>query len=159
MTSVTILKPRADTLVIERRSPAWGLLAVVGVWAAVTPFLSLDTGAGLTWLLLGAAGLPGLVVHVLRSFAKLTRVLVRGPGRLVLDGEPLDLARVELKVEHWPLFRVPRGFSLSLWVMTASGPEDVGLGRFASLLDASKRSGTLEDFISLADRQRGRTGV
>jgi hypothetical protein len=77
---------------------------------------------------------------------------------MMLDGEPLELARVELRVTHWPLIKSPTGYALSLWVMTASGPEDVALGHFTSMLEASRVGGHLEEFIARSSsRQPGRT--
>ena len=52
--------------------------------------------------------------------------------------------------------RVPTGYALSLWVMTASGPEDVPIGRFATLIEASNLSGQLEDFVQRANVKQHR---
>jgi hypothetical protein len=84
------------------------------------------------------------------------RTLVRANNRLLLDGEPLDMARVELRVMKMMITGVPTGYALSLWVMTASGPEDVPIGRFATLLEATATSGALEDFVQRANVKQHR---
>jgi hypothetical protein len=40
--------------------------------------------------------------------------------------------------------------------MTASGPEDVPIGRFATLLEATATSGALEDFVQRANVKQHR---
>ena len=89
----------------------------------------------------------------MRSARGAERTLVRTNGRLLLDGEPLDMARVELRVLKWPLTSVPNGYALSLWVMTASGPEDVPIGQFPTMLEATALSGTLEEFVQRANNR------
>jgi hypothetical protein len=114
------------------------------VWVSATP----------TILVLASAGvmvLPLVLVRAFRSARARRNVLVRAPGRLLLDGEPLEVARVELRVlRHW-LFRTPRGYGLSLWALVGRGePVDVELGRFVSMLDASLVSGQMEEFLERA---------
>jgi hypothetical protein len=50
-----------------------------------------------------------------------------------------------------PITRVPTGYALSLWVMTASGPEDVPIGHSGTLIEASMLSGQLEEFVQRAN--------
>ncbi len=107
-------------------------------------------------LTVGAVLLPLLMVRSFRSRSGAQRnVLVRAPGRLLLDGEPLEVARVELRVvKHW-ILRTPKSYQLSLWALVGRGePIDVELGRFQSILDASMVSGQMEDFL---ERARART--
>ena len=113
-------------------------------------------GGGLVTLLLYSALLPVISVALLRMARTQERTLVRANNRLLLDGEPLEMARVELRVIKMPITRVPTGYALSLWVMTASGPEDVPIGRFATLLEASALSGQLEDFVQRANVKQHR---
>lgn len=126
------------------------------VLAGLLPFLDLSSGQGLVTLFLDAIIFPLIVVGLVRWAKKQERTLVRANGRLLLDGEPLELARVELRVIKMPITRVPTGYALSLWVMTASGPEDVPIGRSATLLEASALSGQLEDFVQRANVKQHR---
>jgi hypothetical protein len=66
------------------------------------------------------------------------------------------MARVELRVVKMPVTRVPTGYALSLWVMTATGPEDVPIGHSRTLLEASTLSGQLEDFVARANVKQHR---
>lgn len=109
------------------------------------------------WLLaIDAVALPLIVIRLRRVATRHERTLVRAQGRLLLDGEPLEMARVELRVRKWPFTHVPSSYSLSLWVMTASGPEDVPVGDFTTMIDATARSGTLEEFVKTDSAQRHR---
>jgi len=161
MRHVQLTQPRPDSLVIDegrdwRRAGAMGVVAVV--WVGLTSLVAPETGASVWLSLLGAAVLPVSAVVLLRALRRRVLSVVRTPGRLLLDGEPLELARVELRVTHLPVIKTPTGYALSLWVMTATGPEDVSLGHFESMLDASRVAGHLEDFIARAtNRQPGRT--
>jgi hypothetical protein len=128
------------------------LLVLSGLLAVV----ELATPAGLFTLFLDATLFPVIAVALLRLARKQERTLVRANSRLLLDGEPLEMARVELRVLKMPLTRVPTGYALSLWVMTASGPEDVPIGRFSTLLEASALSGQLEDFVQRANVKQHR---
>lgn len=130
--------------------------ATLLVLAGALPFLDLSSGQGLLTLFLDAVICPLIVVGLVRWGRKQERTLVRANGRLLLDGEPLELARVELRVIKMPITRVPTGYALSLWVMTASGPEDVPIGRSATLLEASTLSGQLEDFVQRANVKQHR---
>jgi hypothetical protein len=132
----------------------WGatLLALGGM----LPFIDLSSGGGLFTLFLDLALFPVIAVALVRLARTQERTLVRANNRLLLDGEPLEMARVELRVLKMPVTRVPTGYALSLWVMTASGPEDVPIGRFATLLEASALSGQLEDFVQRANVKQHR---
>ncbi len=114
---------------------------------AVLVMVDLASSGGLLLLCLAVLFFPFLAVATSRFAKRSDRTLVRSSGRLLLNGEPLEMTRVELRVLKMPLTRVPTGYVLSLWVMTASGPEDVPIGRFATLLHASALSGQLEDFV------------
>ncbi|MDP1825175.1 MAG: hypothetical protein Q8L48_18090 [Archangium sp.] len=132
----------------------WG--ATLLVLAGSLTLMDLSSGGGLFTLFLDAFIFPVIVVALLRLGKKQERTLVRANNRLLLDGEPLEMARVELRVLKLPITRVPTGYALSLWVMTASGPEDVPIGRFATLLEASALSGQLEDFVQRANVKQHR---
>jgi hypothetical protein len=109
------------------------------------------TATQLALVCVGVVLLPLVLVRAFRTARARRNVLVRAPGRLLLDGEPLEVARVELRVlKHW-LFRTPRGYALSLWALVGRGePLDVELGRFSSMLDASLVSGQMEEFLERA---------
>jgi hypothetical protein len=126
---------------------------IVAVWAAVLLVLPM-TPVTVAVLCVGVVLLPLLMVRAFRQSRTRRNVLVRGPGRLLLDGEPLEIARVELRVlKHW-LFRTPRGYALSLWALIGRGePIDVELGRFQSMLDASLVSGQMEEFLERAKQR------
>lgn len=160
---VLISQPRPECVVVER-SRSWARLATAATTILASlltlAFVDLASVPGLALLLLSAPVLALLGVSASRSASAATWTLVRSQGRLLVNGEPLELARVELRVEQRPITRVPRGYTLSLWMMTAAGPLDVPLGRYRTLIEASSISGTLEDFVQRAStRQPGHTGA
>ena len=61
-----------------------------------------------------------------------------------------------MRVVKMPITRVPTGYALSLWVMTAAGPEDVPIGNSRTLIEASALSGQLEDFVQRANVKQHR---
>lgn len=152
---IDLHQTRSDCVTIDLR-PDWARVAgwavALGLLAALTVWLE----APLWLLALDAVVAPVAVIALRRAATRRVRTLVRAQGRLLLDGEPLELARVELRVRRWPFTKTPRGYSLSLWVMTASGPEDLPVGDFVTMLDATARSGTLEDFVQRDSPQRHR---
>lgn len=159
MRRISVTQTRPDCMIVHigrdrSRLVLWSatLVALSGMLAV----LELATAPGLLTLVLFVALLPAIAVALVRLARKQERALVRANNRLLLDGEPLDMARVELRVTKMPITRVPTGYALSLWVMTASGPEDVPIGRFATLLEASALSGQLEDFVQRANVKQHR---
>lgn len=160
---VRVSQPRPDCIIVERQR-AWSrfALAALGVLAiSVTlGLLDLATGPGLLLLAMAGAALAWLSLAMLRAVRITTWTLVRSQGRLLIDGEPLELARVELRLLQLPITRAPRGYSLSLWLMTSAGPVDIPLGTWRTLLEASSISGTVEDFVQRANiKQPGHTGA
>lgn len=162
MPSTRLSQPRPDCLVFEqgrdvRRALLWALPGVAWglTFATAGAWLSGD-GARMAWVALGMAVLPFTVIRGLRTLRRQDYTLVRAQGRLLLDGEPLEMARIELRVERRPITRVPRGYSLSLWVMTVTGPRDLPLGHYADLVAASRVSGTVEDFVQRAGNRQPR---
>lgn len=160
---VRLTQPRSDCLVVER-GRAWGRFAfglvAVGLLSVSLAVVDLSTGAGLTLLVLVAPLLALFAILMLRAARVATWTLVRAQGRLLVDGEPLELARVELRVAQMPVTRVPTGYTLSLWMMTSAGPVDIPLGTWRTLIEASHISGTVEDFVQRANvRQPGHTGA
>jgi len=95
--------------------------------------------------------LPLVWVKSVRAAMARRHVLVRSPGRLLLDGEPLEAARVELRViRHW-LLRRPQRYALSLWALIGRGEQlDIDLGAYPSMLEASLWSGQMEEFLERA---------
>ena len=162
MRAVRLTQSRADCLVIDegrdwRRAAliagaalAWMLVAMV--------VLEPESGESVFFSLTGLGVLPVAAVFGRRALRRRTLSLVRTPGRLLLNGDPLELARIELRVTQMPFLKTPSGYALTLWVMTAVGPEDILLGHFESVFDASRVGGNLEEFIGRATRQQpGRT--
>ncbi len=159
MRRISVASNRPDCLVVRvgrDRSMlvTWGLVFVA--LAALVFFVDRDTGPGFLVWMLGVAVLPVIGVALRRLGHASERTLVRANGRLLLDGEPLELARVELRVVKMPITRVPTGYALSLWVMTAAGPEDVPIGNSRTLIEASALSGQLEDFVQRANVKQHR---
>lgn len=148
------LTTRPDCLTVRVGRDHLGLVLWGAVTAAVVAAVALldhQHAPGFTTLLLSFAALPLLAVRLVRLGRTSERTLVRTSGRLLLDGEPLEMARVELRVVKMPVTRVPTGYALSLWVMGAAGPEDVPIGHSRTLLEASTLSGQLEDFVQRAN--------
>ncbi|GMU62636.1 MAG: hypothetical protein AMXMBFR34_43990 [Myxococcaceae bacterium] len=159
MSRVRLSQPRADCIVLElqpdvRRALLWAL-PTLAYWP-VFRALALGSGWTLLWVLVGLALLPVCTVLAIRALHRRAYTLVRTTGRLLLDGEPLELARVELRVRKMPITRVPTGYDLSLWVMTAAGPLDLPLGQYKTLIDASRVSGELEEFVQRANNKQPR---
>lgn len=159
MRRISVTQTRPDYMVVHvgrdrSRLVLWGLTLVV--LSGMLAVMDLSAGAGLFTLCLDLALFPVIAVALVRLARTQERTLVRANTRLLLDGEPLEMARVELRVLKMPITRVPTGYALSLWVMTASGPEDVPIGRFATLLEASALSGQLEDFVQRANVKQHR---
>lgn len=160
---VRLTQPRSDCLVVER-GRAWSRfgLAALGVLIVSTllGLINLSAAPGLLLLALATPVLPLLALVMVRAARIATWTLVRAQGRLLVDGEPLELARVELRVAQMPITRVPTGYTLSLWMMTTAGPIDIPLGTYRTLIDASNVSGTVEDFVQRANvKQPGHTGA
>lgn len=154
MRRISVTQSRPDFMAVHvgrdrSRLVVWGItfLLLAGVLALV----DLATVSGAFVVITDMILLPVIAVGLMRLGRAQERTLVRANNRLLLDGEPLDMARVELRVLKMPITGVPTGYALSLWVMTASGPEDVPIGRFATLLEATALSGQLEDFVQRAN--------
>ncbi len=146
------------------RGRAWGRFgaSAVGVLLASTALalVDLSSGAGLLLIALAASVISVLAIVMARAAKIATWTLVRTQGRLLVDGEPLELARVELRVAQMPITRVPTGYTLSLWLMSTAGPIDIPLGTYRTLIEASGVSGTVEDFVQRANvKQPGHTGA
>lgn len=160
---VRISQPRTDCLVVER-GRAWGRFgaAAFGVLVLSTSLALIDLGSGPGLMLLALSGalISVFALVMVRAARVATWTIVRTQGRLLVDGEPLELARVELRVEQMPITRVPTGYTLSLWMMTTAGPIDIPLGAYRTLIEASSISGTVEDFVQRANvKQPGHTGA
>lgn len=159
MRRISVTQSRPDYMVVHvgrdrSRLGLWSAvsLALVGMLALI----DLSSPGGQLTLIADMVIFPILAVALMRLAKTQERTLVRSTTRLLLDGEPLEMARVELRVLKMPITRVPTGYALSLWVMTASGPEDVPIGRFATLIEASNLSGQLEDFVQRANVKQHR---
>ena len=160
---VRLTQPRSDCLMVER-GRAWSRFgfAAAGVLVTATSLAlaDLSTGAGLLLIALSASLISVLAIVMARAAKVATWTLVRTQGRLLVDGEPLELARVELRVAQMPITRTPSGYTLSLWLMSSAGPVDIPLGTYRTLIEASGMSGTVEDFVQRANvKQPGHTGA
>ncbi len=160
---VRLTQPRSDCLMVER-GRAWSRFgfAAAGVLVTATSLAlaDLSTGAGLLLIALSASLISVLAIVMARAAKVATWTLVRTQGRLLVDGEPLELARVELRVAQMPITRTPTGYTLSLWLMSSAGPVDIPLGTYRTLIEASGMSGTVEDFVQRANvKQPGHTGA
>ena len=154
MRRISVPQSRPDYMVVHvgrdhSRLVVWGITFLV--LAGVLALVDLATVSGAFVIITDMVLLPIIAVGLLRLGKAQERTLVRANNRLLLDGEPLDMARVELRVIKMMITGVPTGYALSLWVMTATGPEDVPIGRFATLLEATALSGQLEDFVQRAN--------
>jgi hypothetical protein len=157
MRRVRLTHPRPDCVLVDVGRDwrqAAGIAA--GLTVVVALMLSPEAGtfAGILALVLGALTCVPLGVLLARALTTREHLLVRSTGRLLLDGDPLEMARVELRVTQWPLINRPTGYALSLWVMTLVGPDEVPLGQFATMLEAATLSGELEDFIGKANARQ-----
>ena len=133
------------------RAALWAFLAVV-YWFG---FYLLEAGKPemLFWALLGVVLVPVTIIRALRLLARRKYTLVRAHGRLFLDGEPLEMTRLELRIQKIPIIKIPMRYSLSFWAMTASGPMDIPLGSYSTLLSASEASGWVEEFVHRTGNQ------
>jgi uncharacterized membrane protein YhdT len=122
-------------------------------WALPAYFLLEQAGWFLAWVGAGCFYLPFVALLVRRAALRTRYSFVKSEGHLLLDGEPLELARVELRAIEIPVIKRAAGYELSLWLMTLGGPKDVPVGQYASLLKASAASGTLESFVKTASRK------
>ena len=163
MASVAVTQPRADHLVIEigrHLGRAAALLTGGSAVLSLMFWLTLESVPGVMMWVVAVMTLPLLGVACVRALRRANYVVVRTPGRLFLNGEPLEMARVELRVRQWPFTSRPRGYDLSLWVMTSVGPADLALGHFPTLMKASAVSGAIEDFVQRANvKSTGRAGA
>ena len=145
----------ADQLELLRPSRPSRLILPVLIAAVFGAGIWFTNGnVSISVLFMAGIVVPLLTVKAVRAAVAKRHVLVRGPGRLLLDGEPLEAARVELRViKHW-LLRRPHRYALSLWALIGRGEQvDVELGQYTSVLEASQLSGQMEEFLERA-RQR-----
>ncbi len=143
-----------DSLVI-RTPRRWGVAALLAlavvVWAGLWGLFGPGTVAGLLLLVVGVLGVPAVVVAAKRALTVKQYTVARAPGRLMVEGDPVELARIELRMIAWPLTQRPRRYALSLWVLTSAGPLDLPLGTYPTLLSASGAAGPFEDFVQRAN--------
>lgn len=158
--AVTVHWLGADQLRIRRRRRPFALGLPIGLlvlFAGAVWWAGPITGTGLALLTVGGVLVPLTGLRALRAFRPQNHVLVRGGGRLLLNGEGLDIARLELRVLKHPLWRRPSGYALSLWALIGRGdPVDLELGEFSTMLEAAMLSGQLEEFL---ERARSRAGA
>jgi hypothetical protein len=133
-------------------------VATLGLAAVTGLMLVPERGSWAAMAAFALGSLTSLAIALLlgRALRTRTHTLVRSNGRLLLNGDPLEMARVELRVTQLPVMKVPTGYDLSLWVMTLVGPDEVPLGSYRTLLEASHVSGVLEDFVQRANVRQPR---
>jgi hypothetical protein len=148
----------ADALDIRRGPRAAGLLgaaAMLSAWLGLLLWRGADSRDGLALWVAGLFVVPWVALRVWRAGKRDRHVLVRGQGRLVLDGQPLDVARIETRLVRHPLLRLPAGYAVSLWGMEVDGrPVELELGRHATLMEAARAAGELEEFLEVARAER-----
>ena len=156
MPCIRFRKKSNTCLVLEIRAQVFR----AALWASPAVFYWFGFqmwGAGkiatLLWVLVGVVLLPVTTIKALRLLTPRKHTLVRVYGRLLLDGEPLEMTRLELRVRQIPILNIPLGYRLSFWVMTASGPLDIPLGHYRTLVSASQASGWLEEFINRTENR------
>jgi hypothetical protein len=144
----------ADALDIQRGPRAMGLLGAAAVlfgWALLMAWRGADSRDGLALWVSGLVVVPWVAVRLWRGSRRERHVLVRGNGRLTLDNQPLDVARIETRLVLYPLLKRPRGYAVALWGMEVDGrPVELELGLHRTLMDASRAAGELEEFLELA---------
>ncbi len=144
----------ADALDIRRGPglmPAASALAVLSTWVLLLLWRGAQSQDGLALWVTGLAVVPWVALRLWRGTRAKRHVLVRGAGKLMLDNQPLDVARIETRLVLWPLLRRPRGYVVKLWGMEVDGrPVDLELGVHATLMDASRAAGELEEFLEMA---------
>jgi hypothetical protein len=124
---------------------------MLAVWVALLLWRGVASRDGLALWTAGLFVVPWSGLRLWRAARRQRHVLVRGSGRLMLDGQPLDVARIETRLVRYPIFRFPRGYAVSLWGMEIDGrPVELELGRHKTLMDASRAAGDLEEFLELA---------
>lgn len=122
--------------------PLWIILGLVLLWR-----LSAHALPAWVWVLHLLVGV--LIVWRYRDAGVTKRhLLERFKGRLVLDGDILEVARVETRVLELPLLRRPHGCRVSIWGMVVEGRVvEFDVGRFRGLVEASRLTGELERFF------------
>lgn len=154
MRGVEFQQATEEMLTIRRRR-SWRaaivpLLALTG-WVCVLAMIGPASLYGMIVLAVGAGILPWLLPRLSAAVRNFEITLARSPSGVLVDGEPLESARVESRVVCTFFTQDPKGYSLSLWVLfVEGGSRDVELGRFRTLLDVSQASWTIEAFLATA---------
>lgn len=120
-------------------------------WIALVIFLGPTSLYGMIALAVGAGGLPWLLPKLSAALRTFEVTLCRSQGTVLVDGDPLEAARVESRVLTTFFTQDPKGYSLSMWVLFTEGASrDVDLGRFRTMLEVSQASWTIEAFLATA---------
>lgn len=148
MRQVRLTLPGRDCLAIDvGRNLRQVAMAVSGTVVALLVALRADatTRFGGWELVLAMMVVVAGMLVALRAWRTQRRIVVKTRRGLLLDGDPLEFARLELRVQGRRL-AAPR-YELTLWVMTLGGPDELPLGAFSTLVEASRTSGELEEFL------------
>ena len=159
MRNVTLSQPRPDCVAVAISRDRLRAGLCVGALAVVSGLMLVPTRgtfAAMLGLVAGAAAMVVIATTLARALRAREHTLARSSGRLLLDTEPIELARVELKITATLILHKPTGYVLTLWVMTAVGPDEILLGHFATMFEASRVSGLLEDFVQRANVKQHR---
>lgn len=157
---IELSRPSPDELLLARRGRPAVFARCVGLalgLALAMAWVGFEGPSGFLVAGLAFVGAPLLGVQGARALRRSRHLLVRRAGKLWLDGDALELARVELRLLQRPLLRSPAGYELSLWALSVTGdPLELRLDRFSSMLGAAQVSGQLEEFLERA-RERPST--
>ena len=88
--------------------PMQGISRAWLAWVALLLWRGPESRDGQALWVTGLFVVPWLSLRVWRGMRRQRRVLVRGAGRLLLDGQPLDVARIETRLVRHALWRTPR---------------------------------------------------
>lgn len=134
---------------------AFGAVLIFATWLSLLVWRGETSRDGVALWVTGAVLLPWVGLRIFRALQRERHVLVRGSGRLLLDGQPLDVARVETRLVRYPLLQIPAGYAVSLWGMEVDGRAvELQLSRHATLMAASAAAGELEEFLEVARAER-----
>ena len=150
MRAVRLTLSRKDCLIIDvGRDWFYAVVSLFGIGFSCWIIASLDpaTRLGKFALVAALASLITGVIVLRRSLARRHCVVVKTDQGLLLNGDPIEFARAELHLRTRFFGLLAPYFELSLWVMTLIGPEELPLGNFRSLIDASEVAGELEESL------------
>ena len=152
-----VLHSSVDELTVETpRSlhALFGPLIASAMWGLALLWLGLDMWSGYATLGLGVLVVPAVLINVFRYTRPQRILLERKGGLLWCNQEPLETARVEMRVVHGWFLMVPKNYRLSLWALTIEGKAlELELGHAKSLVTASETAGVVDEFLHRRERR------